>query len=90
MADKITESTVLGIGIEYTTASYDTDLTRYIEIPNPRSGLTETQIKTAMQNYLTGNVFLDKKTGDTLVGANVKTAYTERTKIIDYDIGFFD
>lgn len=89
MADKITQTVILGIGIKYTDAETGKSKTSYIKAPNPRSGITETQIKTAMQNYLTGNIFYDEN-GEPLTGATTETAYTERTKITDYDIGFFD
>lgn len=89
MADKITENVILGIGIEYTDTQTDKAKTTYIKIPNPRSGVTKNQIQTAMQNYLTGNIFFDENY-EPLVGATTKTAYTERTRTTDYDIGFFD
>lgn len=88
MADKITENAILGIGVEYTDSEAKKK-TAYVKVPNPRSGVTETQIKTAMQNYLTGNVFVDENY-DPLTGAVVSTAYKETTRRTDYDIGFFD
>lgn len=88
MANKVTEASILGIGIEYTDAE-GKKKTAYIKTPNPRENVTETQIKTAMQNYLTGNVFVDENL-DPLTGASVSTAYKETTRRTDYDIGYFD
>lgn len=88
MADKITENSILAIGIEYTDNTTGSTKTGYIKVPNPRSTVTENQIKTAMQNYLTGNIFVDEN-ADT-VNASVATAYKEKTKRTDYDIGYFD
>ena len=95
MADKITQSVILGVGIKYLAVvdieeGTTKDKTTYIKVPNPRSGITENQIKTAMQNYLTGNIFLDPRAAEPLENASIDTAYTEITKTTDYDIGFFD
>lgn len=90
MADKITTTKTLGIGVEYISGKTNAEATKYIKVPNPRTGITETQIKTAMQNYLTGDIFLDEYTLDPLAGASVKTSYIETVTKTDYDIGFFD
>lgn len=89
MADKITESTILAIGVEYTDETSGNKKTSYIKTPNPKSGITETQIKTAMQNYLTNNIFVNDDLSP-LTDASVSTAYKETTRRTEYDIGYFD
>lgn len=90
MADKITQGITLAIGFEW----YDIDKGKqkigYMKIPNPRTGLTEQQIKTAAATLLTGEDPILQDDYGHLPSENpltCVTAYTESTRTIDYDIG---
>lgn len=88
MADKITEGTVLAIGLEYESLENKTK-TAYIKIPNPRNGLTEQQIRDTAQQLISGEgAILRDAEGDPYDSATaIVTAYKEYTKTIEYDIG---
>lgn len=88
MADKITEGTILAIGLEYESLENKIK-TAYVKVPNPRNGLTEQEIKTAMKQLISGEgAILRDAEGDPFDSETaIVTAYKEYTKTIEYDIG---
>lgn len=89
MADKYTETKILGIGIRNKNG-YDEDnpaKTQYIKIPNPKDTLTEQQIKTAVQVGLTAELYIDDKGQTYSSDSKIVTAYTEYQSITAVDIG---
>lgn len=87
MADKVTQTKTLGVGIQH--GGTTTQTTTYIKIPNPKQNLNESQIKTAVQLYISSGI-LGNTDGGTLINPVVKTAYTETVETTDLDIGFSD
>ncbi len=88
MADKVTQSKILGVGIQH-GATDQTSKTTYIKIPNPKENLTESVIKTAIQFYISSGI-LGNDEGGTLINPVIKTAYTETVETTELDIGFSD
>lgn len=94
MADKITITNILAVGIRY-TSDYTTDKksTIFMKLPNPQSNLTEQQIKNVFTPLLTtqegqGGAFLTAPTDENFdSSASVHTAYTEYQKVVDIDLG---
>lgn len=98
MADKITETNILAIGVryisEYATEAGGTDKkkTIYLKLNNPRQGLTEQAIRTVADPLLTtqegqeGAFWTDPKGGNFDSSASVFTAYTEYQRIYEYDL----
>lgn len=88
MADIVTTTRTLGIGIDWTDAEEGKDKTTYLKIANPKNSLTESEIKTAVGTVLTNGILLDAKGGalptDTSI---ISTAYTEDQEVIEVDIG---
>lgn len=87
MADSITSSQTLGIGIEYDDGGGAKTTT--INIPNFRRNVTESEIKNAFQN---NNVIIygyDLTSGDPLpvLPENIVTAATTQQTINVIDIG---
>lgn len=86
MADKVTTTNTLGVGIEYPDAEKGTIKTAYLKIPNPKIGLTESQIKNAVGNLLTAEILKDIH-GNVISTTAIATAYTETQEVVDLDIG---
>ena len=92
MADKITESTILSIGFEY-TGDDEVKRTTYLKIPNPKgSVMTESWIKQQARQLISGDnpILLpnpDYTSQPFDSSTAVFTAYTETTRNTDYDIG---
>lgn len=95
MADKITTTNILAVGIRY-TSDYTTDKksTIFMKLPNPQSDLTEQQIKNVFTPLLTtqegqGGAFLTNPTTDENFdsSASVHTAYTEYQRVVEIDLG---
>lgn len=95
MADKITETRTLNIGVEYVRATGDkagTKKTTYFKLTNPKENLTEQEIKNATESLLTpqsGNVnpfWTDPDTGEAMSDAKIFTAYTEYERKLDIEI----
>lgn len=87
MADKISISKSLSIGVEY--AEGRETRTTTINIPNFRTGLTEQQIK----NAFTGNNVIiygydDQETPLPVLPENVVTASTTNQTVHNIDIGW--
>lgn len=87
MADSIKTSSQITVGIEY----YNEDgnrKTANINIPNPKSNLTETQIRTAIGQALAQNaLIIEDSISDTISPEQIYTAYTTDESINDLDIG---
>lgn len=89
MADQITESKILGVGIRNNN-NYDPDdpaKVQYIKIQNPKDTLTEQQIKTAVQTGLTAELYIDDKGVTYSSDSKIVTAYTEYQTVTAVDIG---
>lgn len=89
MADKITEGTILAIGLEYADVSADKIKTAYVKVPNPKNNLTEQEIKTVAQQLINGDgaILRDANGAPFDSETAIVTAYREYTKTIEYDIG---
>lgn len=96
MADKTTTTNNLVISVESIRTFGDKagqKRTINFKLPNPRSNLTETEIKTATTPLLTkqGNnstpFWTDPDTGQAMSDAKILSAYTESVTTIEYDIG---
>lgn len=88
MADSITNSNILGIGIDWYDTEEDKAKTAYLKIPNPKNSLTEQEIKSAVGTLLTNRILNDAK-GNALETETtiISTAYTEEQEVIEIDIG---
>jgi len=91
LADKVTVTKTLGIGYEYLDSETQKTKTVYLKVPNPKDNLTESQIKTAALNFITGEdpVFLppENAEGPFETATAIATAYREEIQTTNYDIG---
>lgn len=90
MADKVTVTKTLGIGYEYLDSETQKTKTVYLKVPNPKDNLTESQIKTAALNFITGEdpIFLPPNSSQPFDTATaIATAYREEIQTTNYDIG---
>lgn len=91
MADTITESKILGIGIKNKNperySEDDPATTQYLKIPNPKDTLTEQQIKNAVQTGLNAEIWRDNKEVTFSSDSKIVTAYTEYQTVTAVDIG---
>lgn len=93
MADKITEGNSLAIGLTYDYTNPDDQVIKtrntYIKVPNPRSGLTEQQIRTVAAQLIAedGGIIRNAEGGTYDSSTAIFTAYTEYEKKIEYDLG---
>lgn len=84
MADKVTITKILAVGLETNTGGKEK--TVYVKLSNPRAGLTEQQVKTAFNPFA---IDTDAVIED-IEGGNISgyvTAYVENQEVIDLDIG---
>lgn len=92
MADKITNTNTLGIGIEYLYnkpgETSKTIKTTFIKLPNPKSQLDKATITAAALPFAQNILITD--TGDTLSDVTVATSYRETQTITELDIGLFE
>lgn len=94
MADKVTETNILAIGVRYIDdAEAETKKTIYLKLPNPQNNLTEQQIRTVTEPLLqtqpeqAGAFWTNPKTGENFESdATVYTAYTEWQRVLEYDL----
>ena len=89
MADTITTSSYLSIGIKNTNG-YDEEnpaKMQYIKLPNPKVGLTEQQIKTAVQPGIEAQIYIDDKGVVYASDSKIVTAYTDYQTVTSVDIG---
>lgn len=89
MADTITNTNTLAVGLEYTDTTTDTVKTVYLKVPNPKSGLSETTIKNTIQKFISGEnpILKTPQFQDFDSATAIATAYTETVQRTDYDIG---
>lgn len=91
MANKITEGTILAIGLEYegVTSEGPATKTAYVKIPNPKNNLTEQQIKNVAMQLISGEgaILRDAEGDDFDTETAIVTAYTEYEKKVEYDLG---
>lgn len=89
MADKVTNTNIIGVGLEYTKQADGSQKTVYLKMTNPRTDLTEATIKEKVNIFIGGNepIFLtpDGQHFDTETA--ITTAYTETVQRTDFDIG---
>lgn len=88
MADTVTQTRILGVGIDWYDTEEDKNKTTYLKIPNPKNSLTESEIKTTVGTLLTNRILNDAK-GNALETETtiISTAYTEEQEVIEVDIG---
>lgn len=95
MADKVTEETVLGIGVEYVRVAGDKagdTKTTYFKLPSPKGALSEALIRQVTEPLLTVQgenttpFWTDPDTGEAMSDAKILTAYTEWKREIEYDL----
>lgn len=98
MADKITETRILAIGVKFISeVDPDTGIakykTNYVKLPNPKNNLSAQEIKNATEPLLVtqeGNTtpfWTDPRTAEAMSDASIATAYTEYTKVTEFDLG---
>ena len=90
MADSITSSSYLYIGIKNTNGYYTEDnpaKMQYIKVPSPKIGITEEQIKTAVQPGITNQIYVDDKGVTYASDSKIVTAYTDYQTVTTVDIG---
>ena len=96
MADRITETKILGIGIQNNAEEFDpntgdlvnsTAKVQYIKLPYPKDGLTEQQIKSAVQVGITSRIYIDDRGVEFSTDSSIVTAYTEYQTVTAVDIG---
>ncbi len=87
MADSITSSSELAIGLDYTITENEQtkNRTTYLKVPNPKTNLTESEIKTAMNTFINQQIILDPD-GKAFSTTSVGTAYTQNETKIDIDL----
>lgn len=85
MADKVTTTKILGIGVEYID---DTATKRkaYIKLSNPKTSLTQSQITNAANYYLQNIITKENDEHFDSDSAVVFTAYRETEKKTELDI----
>lgn len=88
MADKITTTNILGVGLTYTDSDAK-EKTVYLKLDNPKTGLTESDVRTHVMPALTGEnpLFLTPEENPFDTTTAILTAYTEQTTKTEYDIG---
>lgn len=89
MADKITETKILGVSIRNTNGYDDQNpaTMQTIKLPNPKDSLTEQQIKAAVQTGLNAELWIDSKGATYASDSKIVTAYTEFQSVRALDIG---
>lgn len=89
MADSITSSSELAIGLDYPHQNEETGTTStrtvYLKIPNPKSNLTEQEIKTAMTTFINQQIIFDPD-AQAFSTTSIGTAYTQAETKIDIDL----
>ena len=87
MADSITSSSELAVGLDYTITEdgQTKERTTYLKVPNPKANLTESQIKTAMNTFINQQIILDPD-GKPFSETSIGTAYTQNETKIDIDL----
>ena len=86
MADTIKSSNDLSVGLEYTDTDNKTK-TIYLKVPNPRSNITESEIRTAMNTFINQQIVKDPE-GQAFSTTSVSTAYTVNEQKVSLDVGW--
>lgn len=92
MATTSTTTNTLGVGLDYYDEIADRNKTTYLKIPDPRTNLTESEIKAAVMNLISGDEPIFKAIdGDKFnTETAISTAYTEAQEVIEVDTGYVD
>lgn len=93
MADSITSSYELSVGLDYlgwekqsgTSERKQVTKTAYIKIPNPRANLTESEIKTAVGSFINAQIVFDPEQNP-FSTSSIATAFTTSEEKINIDI----
>lgn len=88
MADKVTTTNTLGVGIDWYDSETAKTKTTYLKLANPKNSLTEQEIRTAVGTLITNDILRDAH-GESLSSSTsiISTAYVEDQEVIDFDIG---
>lgn len=88
MADTITTTNILGVGLEYVDDETQRTRTTYLKLPNPKSDLTEQQIKAGVLTLIDGTEPILKDINGNAFNTEtaIATSYFEDQEIIDMDI----
>lgn len=88
MADTVTTTKTLAIGFEYVDSETAKTKTAYLKIPNFKTSLTETQIKNAAQNLISGEnpILKDPQDKNFDTATAIATAYTETVETTELDL----
>lgn len=87
MADKVTTTKTLGIQVEYLDTAADKK-TATFKLPNYKSGLTESEIKTKFQPLL--NLLFFEDENETTPNKTILSGYVEDVEKVELDIGWND
>lgn len=85
MADSISTGLSLNVGLSYSDPETGANKLAYLSIPNPKSNLTENEIRAGVSPLITNNIIMDKH-GRNFSETAITTAYTEATEKIEIDI----
>ena len=86
MADTVSSSNSLNVGLEYLDENAKTK-TITLKVPNPKANITESQIKNAMNNFVSSGFLLDPL-GNAFSSSSVATASTVTEQKIQLDVGW--
>lgn len=84
MADSIKSSFELSVGLDYLTDDAK-EKTVFIKLPNPKTTLTESEIRTAVGTFINSQIVFDPA-GNAFSTSSIATAYTTAEEKIDIDI----
>lgn len=89
MADKVTTTQTLGIGLEYTDTETTTTKTVYLKVENPRTGLTKQQITEQALKFISGTnpILMTPQAQQFDSSTAIATAYIEDVEKTEFDIG---
>lgn len=84
MADTIKSTHELDIGLDYIDDE-GKEKTAYIKIPNPKTNLTESTIRTQMTTFINAGIIKDPN-NEPLSSTSIGTAFTVDETKIDIDL----
>lgn len=85
MADTVTTSSVLGITLN-NSVNDENARNQTLKIPNPKTNVTETQIKDVANSMLNAEMLTDNNGYNYTSDSEIVTAYTEFSTVTVYDI----
>lgn len=85
MADTVTTSSVLGITFN-NSVNDENARNQTLKIPNPKTNVTETQIKDVANSMLNAEMLTDNNGYNYTSDSEIVTAYTEFSTVTVYDI----